>query len=99
MTLGVPQGSVLGLTLFLTYISDLSRNIKTQVRLFVDDMILYPKIKSQKEIPAYSKKTLTSLNAWQMAFNVDKCHIVTVSSKRKPLSTNYSLHGQVLGKS
>ena len=88
MTLGVPQGSVLGLTLFLTYISDLSRNIKTQVRLFVDDMILYPKIKSQKEIPAYSKKTLTSLNAWQKAFNVDKCHIVTVSSKRKPLSTN-----------
>ena len=41
VTSGVPQGSVLGPTLFLVYIDDLIHDIKAQVRLFADDTILY----------------------------------------------------------
>ena len=36
----VPQGSVLGPLLFLTYINDLERNIKSNIKFFADDTML-----------------------------------------------------------
>ncbi len=38
---GVPQGTVLGPLLFLTYINDITNDIKGQIRLFTDDALLY----------------------------------------------------------
>ena len=43
---GVPQGLVLGLVLFLIFINDLSDNIRSSVRLFADDCVLYRYIHS-----------------------------------------------------
>ena len=37
---GVPQESVLGPLLFLVYVSDIWRNVDSNVRLFADDCIM-----------------------------------------------------------
>ena len=55
---GVPQGSVLGLILYLIFINDLPDNIKSSVRLFVDDCVLYRNIHSLQD-----KKILTVLGS------------------------------------
>ena len=45
----VPQGTVLGLLLFLIFINDLRNCVQSSTRLFADDCILYRWIKSQED--------------------------------------------------
>ena len=94
VTSGVPQGSVLGPTLFLLYINDINNNVNSTVRLFADDSLLYRPIWSQTDHEILQKdlEMLTSwANKWQMSFNVSKCKVLSIT--KKPLSF-YIYHGR-----
>ena len=88
---GVPQGSVLGPVLFLIFITDLLDNIKSSVRLFADDCVLYRNIHSLQDCLTL-QEDLTSLGQWeadwQMKFNAAKCHSMRV--------TRHQHHKQIL---
>ena len=79
---GVPQGSVLGPVLFLIFINDLPENIRSSVRLFADDCVLYRNIESPTDCQIL-QDDLNSLAQWeadwQMTFNVAKCHSMRVT--------------------
>ena len=98
---GVPQGSVLGPVLFLIFINDLPDNIRSSVRLFADDCVLYRNIKSTIDCQIL-QDDLNSLSQWetdwQMKINVAKCHSMRVTRHLpdKQILFDYTLHQQKL---
>ena len=98
---GVPQKSVLGLILFLIFINGLPNNIRSFVRLFADDCVLYRNIHSIQDC-FILQEDLTSLGQseadWQMKFNVAKCHSMRVTRHQhhKQILFDYSFHNQTL---
>ena len=95
VTYGVPHGYVLDPTLFLIYINDLGDGIKSTIRLFADDTVLYNTIKTATDSTQLPDdiRTLESWEGrWQMAFNEAKCHQLTVTKNRNEISTRYKLH-------
>ena len=99
VTSGVPQGTVLGPLLFLCYINDLPTRVKSQVRLFADDCLLYRSIASVTDA-LQLQEDLTALEIWaeewKMHFNPTKCYVMRMHRSRSPIITPYSLCNHVL---
>ena len=60
---GVPQGSVLGLLLFLLYFNDLNDNITSNVFKFADDTNVFRKVNTDGE-QQYLQNDLGTLVKW-----------------------------------
>ena len=96
---GVPQGSVLGPILFLTFINDTPEAVNSKARLFADNSIIYREVGTAEDCGKL-QQDLLALEQWEkmwgISFNPSKCHIIHVSWKKAPISTTYHLKGSEL---
>ncbi len=87
---GVPQGTVLGPLLFLCHINDLPDRVKSQVRLFADDCLLYRTINSHQDhiqLQDDLHQLETWATDWGMKFNPKKCYILSIQKSTHYLYT------------
>lgn len=93
---GVPQGSVLGPTLFLVYIDDVYTCMEpgVTIRLFADDCVIYTPVKTVDEQTKLNKSLqniVTWCKKWGMQINTQKTMCMTVTRKKEPLNFTYKL--------
>ena len=96
---GVPQGSVLGPSLFLFYINDIPDNITSTVRLFADDTIVYIALKPTSNntiLQADLDHLATWEKEWKMEFHPDKCQVIPITRNKKKIINKYVLNGHTL---
>ena len=77
VTSGIPQGSVVGPTLFLIYINDLPDVVHNFVKLFADDAKLYAVVNTvddAKTVQDDLSRIDNWSDIWQIRFNYKKCN-------------------------
>ena len=79
VTSGVPQGSVLGPTLFIYYINDLPSVTNKEVHIFADDTKAYSEINSledKNQLQTCLNNLMGWSDKWLLRFNSDKCKVL-----------------------
>ena len=92
---GVPQGSVLGPTLFLIFINDLPDHLSCNTGVYADDTTIYRSLKAgassffdKLELAAFLEDDLKVVSQWGrdwlVTFNASKTKLLSVNRHREP---------------
>ena len=81
---GIPQGSVLGPTLFVCFINDLPTVVTSTIQIFADDTKIYRALQDpddqrilQRDLDALKRWSET----WQLHFNDNKCKVLHLGNQ------------------
>ncbi|BHF84286.1 hypothetical protein SprV_0902743700 [Sparganum proliferum] len=95
----VPQGSVLGPTLFLLYVNDCANELDCDVAMFADDIKTWTTIRNEVD-EARLQTNLDRLEQWSkdwlLPFSLNKCNFLRVDGTSSPYRTVYRLTGKPL---
>ena len=95
---GIPQGTVLGPILFVIYINDLLDNVTSGGLMFADDTKIYRQITSREDalqLQADINKLEEWSKLWQLHFNHEKCHVLTLGRFENTRHTHrYTVYGK-----
>ena len=104
---GVPQGPILGHTLFVLYISDLPGNVICNIAICADDTTLYPKCVQVSDLwqqlklaskleSIYIQDTLDWGRKWLINFNTGKTQAVSIDCSNNTGAIDVTMDGSVL---
>ena len=102
---GVPQGSILGPTLFLLYINDLPDNVICNIAIYADDSTLYSKcdqpsnlwqqLELASELESDLEDTVDWCKKWIVDFNAGKTQLVLFDLTNNNGSIDVKIDGSV----
>ena len=72
----------MGPLLFLAYINDMPECVRSKIKLFADDSLLYRIISNQSDCSLLLEdldRVQVWEKRWQMSFNADKCEVLCIS--------------------
>ena len=96
---GNPEGGLISPLLFACYVNDLPNTVQTDTLMFADDVKLYRRVDGAADVSSLQTE-LDNLcewsDRWKLKLNPEKCKVLTLTLRRKPVIGIYTIRGVVL---